>query len=68
MFKYLACLAVSGTLCLWAYTLGKKECEIKRMTVEKEKTEYVVKEKSKIYARPNAGRDKLLKLMHDNVL
>ncbi len=68
MFKYLACLAVSGILCLWAYAQGKKRCELKQIVKEKEKIEYVLKEKSKIYARPNAGRDKLLKLMYDGVL
>lgn len=68
MFKYLACLAVTGILFLWAYTQGKKECEMQQIVKEKKGIEYVFKEKSKIYARPNADRNELLKLMHDGVL
>ncbi|MGN0913716.1 MAG: hypothetical protein ACI4OW_02340 [Alphaproteobacteria bacterium] len=68
MVKYWAYAAIAGILCLWAYTLGKQECETGQIIKEKKEMEYVVKEKSKIYARPNAGRDKLLKLMYDGML
>lgn len=62
-------------LCLACYFLGRSHSEVKiirekgkEIIKEVEVIKYVEKEKAKIWAKPNAGRDDLLKLMHNGEL
>ena len=57
-----------AALCFAFYEVGQKvgESRAKVQVIEKqvEVIRYVEKKKAKIHAKPNAGRDDLLKLMH----
>lgn len=56
-------LIASGAYCA-GYRVGSANRQIEYVTKQVEVVKYVEKEKAKIYAQPNAGRDDLLKLMH----
>ena len=58
---FIACLA-------GAYLLGRSHSEVKIIKEQVEVVKYVEKARADIYAKPNAGRDELLKLMRQNVL
>lgn len=51
-----------------AYFLGRSHSELKIVKEQVEVIKYVEKKKADIYSKPNATRDELLKLMHNNVL
>lgn len=64
-----------GGLCAACYFLGRSHSEVKiirekgeEIIKEVEVIKYVEKEKAKIWAKPNANRDDLLKLMHNGEL
>ncbi len=50
------------------YAVGSRNTKIEYVTKEVEVVKYVERKKAEIYAKPNAGRDGLLKLMRDNKL
>ena len=58
---FIACLA-------GAYLLGCSHSEVKIIKEQVEVVKYVEKARADIYAKPNASRDELLKLMRQNVL
>lgn len=51
-----------------SYQFGRNNCKVETIIKEKKVIEYVAQQKSEIYSRPNAGRNALLKLMHDGKL
>lgn len=64
-----------GGLCAAFYYLGRSHAEVKivkeqgkEIIKEVEVIKYVEKEKAQIWAKPNAGRNDLLKLMHNGEL
>lgn len=68
-------VALIGGLCTACYFLGRSHTEVKiirekgeQIIKEVEVIKYVEKEKAKIWAKPNAGRDDLLKLMQSGKL
>jgi hypothetical protein len=61
------CAVICGTYYL-GYSAGSNKRQIEYVTKEVEVVRYVNKKKSDIYSKPNANRDALLKLMHDNKL
>lgn len=56
-------LIASGAYCA-GYRVGSANRQIEYVTKQVEVIRYVEKKKAEIVARPNAGRDDLLKLMH----
>lgn len=50
------------------YAIGSRDVKIEYVVQEKEVIKYVAKEKAKIYAKPNATRDELLKRMYNGEL
>ena len=60
--------AVIGGVYYLGYSAGSNKRQIEYVTKEVEVVRYVNKKKSDIYSKPNASRDALLKLMHDNKL
>lgn len=60
-------LIVGGAYCT-GYRVGSANRQIEYVTKQVEVVKYVEKEKAKIYAQPNAGRDDLLKLMRNGKL
>lgn len=68
MIRYLIIAAMVLTLGLLIYNLGKKQCQTETLTARQEIKENVDNRKAHIYARPNAGRSALLKLMYDGTL
>ena len=72
MVKYaiggLVLCAVIGGVYYLGYSAGSNKRQIEYVTKEVEVVRYVNKKKSDIYSKPNASRDALLKLMHDNKL
>lgn len=73
--KWILCLALIGGLCAACYFLGRSHSEVKiirekgkEIIKEVEVIKYVEKEKAKIWAKPNANRDDLLKLMRNGEL
>lgn len=60
-------VALIGTacfiMCFCAYQWGKSTARTEVITQQVEVIKYVEKQKSKIYSRPNAHRDELLKRM-----
>lgn len=75
LYRYLPKMAGILILCLICYLLGRSHAEVKivkeqgkEIIKEVEVIKYVEKEKSKIWRKPNANRDDLLKLMHENRL
>ena len=64
-----ALIAILFMLCwLGAYLLGRSHSEAKIIKEQVEVVKYVEKARADIYAKPNASRDELLKLMRQNVL
>lgn len=63
MIRYVIVSAMFLTTGLLIYNLGQKQCRTEMLTARQELKENVQVEKSRIYARPNAGRSALLKLM-----
>ena len=61
-------LLVIGGAYLAGYHIGAADRQVEYVTKEIEVIKYVDKKKSDIYSKPNATRNELLKLMHDNVL
>lgn len=64
-----------GGLCAAFYYLGRSHSEVRiireqgeAIIKEVEVIKYVEKEKAKIWSKPNAGRNELLKLMHNGEL
>ena len=57
-----------AALCLACYHLGKSQAEIKIIEKEKEVIKYVERKKAAIAARPNAGRDELVRLFKSGLL
>lgn len=55
-------------LCFACYEIGKSKAKIKIIEKEKEVIHYVEKEKAKIAAKPNAGRDELIRMFKAGVL
>ncbi len=51
-----------------AYLLGRSHAEVRIVKEQVEVVKYVSQKKAEIYAKPNAGRTELLKLMHDGKL
>ena len=68
MIRYLIVSAMFLTTGLLIYNLGQKQCRTEMLTARQELKENVQVEKSRIYARPNAGRSALLKLMRSGTL
>jgi hypothetical protein len=61
------CAVIGGAYYL-GYSSGANNTRVEYVTKEVEVVRYVNKKKSDIYSKPNASRDALLKLMHDNKL
>jgi hypothetical protein len=61
------CAVLAGAYYL-GYSSGANNTRIEYVTKEVEVVRYVDRKKSDIYSKPNASRDALLKLMHDNKL
>ena len=61
------CAVVGGAYYL-GYSAGSTNQRVEYVTKEVEVVRYVDRKKSEIYSKPNASRDALLKLMHDNKL
>ena len=62
-----AVVAVLFISCLaGAYLLGRSHSELKIVKEQVEVVKYVEKQKADIYSKPNASRNDLLKLMHNN--
>ena len=61
------CAVIAGAYYL-GYSSGANNTRVEYVTKEVEVVRYVNKKKSDIYSKPNASRDALLKLMHDNKL
>ena len=51
-----------------AYLLGRSHAEVRIVKEQVEVVKYDSQKKAEIYAKPNAGRAELLKLMHDGKL
>lgn len=68
ILRWAAVLVWGGALCLACYEIGKSKAEIKYVEKKVEVIRYAEKKRAKIYSQPNAGRDVLLKLMHDGKL
>ena len=68
MIRYVIVSAMFLTTGLLIYNLGQKQCRTEMLTARQELKENVQVEKSRIYARPNAGRSALLKLMRSGTL
>lgn len=68
MIRYLIIAAMLLTMGLLIYNLGKKQCQTETLTAKQEIKENVDTQKARIYARPNAGRSALLKLMYEGKL
>ena len=68
MIRYVIVSAMFLTTGLLIYNLGQKQCRTEMLTARQELKENVLVEKSRIYARPNAGRSALLKLMRSGTL
>lgn len=72
MVKYaicgvILCVVIGGAYYL-GYTAGSTYRRVEYVEKEVEVVRYVDRKKSEIYSKPNASRDALLKLMHDNKL
>lgn len=50
------------------YAVGSRDVKIEYVVKEKEVIKYVEKKKAEIYSAPNAGRDLLLKRLHNGEL
>ena len=61
------CAVIGGAYYL-GYSAGSANQRVEYVTKEVEVVRYVDRKKSEIYSKPNASRDALLKLMHDNKL
>lgn len=68
MIRYVIVSAMFLTTGLLIYNLGQKQYRTEMLTARQELKENVQVEKSRIYARPNAGRSALLKLMRSGTL
>lgn len=55
-------------LCVLSYGLGRSHAKTKIITQEIEVIKYVKEQKALVHSRPNASRDTLLNLMHNNKL
>lgn len=51
-----------------AYLLGRSHAEVRIVKEQVEVVKYVSRGMAEVHARPNAGRDELLKLMYDGKL
>lgn len=75
MIRYGMWILYTVCLCAACYYLGRSHSEVKiihekgkEIIKEVEVIKYVEKEKAKIWSKPNAGRNELLKLMHNGEL
>lgn len=68
MIKSIVIILLITLAIAMSYQVGKTDCKIETITKEKKVIEYVVQQKAKIYSRPNADSDVLLKLMQDGKL
>lgn len=50
------------------YRVGSSDKQVEYVTKQVEVVKYVSRERAEVHARPNAGRDELLKLMYDGKL
>jgi hypothetical protein len=67
LIRWAVTMLMVAALCFAFYEVGeasgRKEAKIQIIEKEVEVVRYVEKKKAEIHARPNAGRDDLLKLM-----
>ena len=67
LIRWAVTMLMVAALCFAFYEVGeasgRKEAKIQIIEKEVEVIRYVEKKKAEIHARPNAGRDDLLKLM-----
>ncbi len=63
--RYAVSLVLFAVALGGVYLLGRSHAEVRIVKEQVEVVKYVSRERAEVYARPNAGRDELLKLMHD---
>jgi len=67
LVRWAATIIMAAALCFAFYEIGqengRREAKIKIVEKKIEVIRYVEKKKAEIHAKPNAGRDDLLKLM-----
>lgn len=68
MTKSIVILLLITIAIVMSYQIGKTNCKTETIIKEKKVIEYVTQQKAQIYARPNADRDALLKLMQNGDL
>lgn len=66
--KYAVLIGLFAVALGGAYLLGRSHAEVRIVKEQVEVVKYVSQKKAEIYAKPNAGRAELLKLMHDGKL
>ena len=72
LIRWAVTMLMVAALCFAFYevgqTNGRSEAKIQIIEKEVEVIRYVEKKRAEIQAKPNAGRDALLELMHNNKL
>ena len=66
--KYAVGLVLFAVALGGAYLLGRSHAEVRIVKEQVEVVKYVSRGMAEVQARPNAGRDELLKLMYDGKL
>lgn len=68
IIRIIATILLISCLCLACYEIGKSKAKIQIIEKEKEVIHYVEKKKAKIAAKPNAGRDELIRMFNSGIL
>ena len=68
MKRWIIALIIAAFVWGSGYFLGRSHAEVKVIKEQVEVVKYVEKKKAEIHYKPNAGRDDLLKLMHNGKL